>query len=620
MTAQRNSGHKRGVLASRTIDMLDLKQLLRVRSASAGRFDASGRHLAFVADLSGVQQVWGVCDRGWPELLVAPPDRAQTLHPGPLAGQLVVGADVGGNEHTQILYTDQPGSAWRSLTNNPDRIHTFGAFAPDGKSISFSANTRSTRWFDVYVADLEDARPRCVLEHDSTNRAGPFSPDGRWLVVTRAFSNAHHEVWLVDLQGQDQPRLLTPAGVEAMYHGPQWSPDGISLYVLTDFGRDLAAPALIDVSSGQLTYVVEPDAEVDEATLDPTGQRLAYALNRDGNAEIRIHLLSQQTERSVNGLPNGALYTYWQPGLAWDPAGQRLAISWTASSANPNVFIWSDAADTTRQVTEATGFCLDRTQLAEPEHVHYPTFDGRQIPALFYRSQMAGPCVVWVHGGPEGQYRPTFQPVVQYLVSAGFAVLAPNVRGSSGYGKEYMHLDDVRKRMDSVADLAHAAYWLRDNGRADPKRIAVYGGSYGGFMVLAALTTYPDLWAAGVDLVGISNFVTFLENTGPWRRHLREAEYGSLENDRDFLTEISPINKVDQIRAPLLVIHGANDPRVPIGETEQMVQALRDLGRTVEFLRLEDEGHQIAKLKNKLVAFPMAVDFLRRHLMGEVPS
>jgi dipeptidyl aminopeptidase/acylaminoacyl peptidase len=162
--------------------------------------------------------------------------------------------------------------------------------------------------------------------------------------------------------------------------------------------------------------------------------------------------------------------------------------------------------------------------------------------------------------------------------------------------------------------------WLRDSGRADPHRIAVYGGSYGGFMVLAALTTYPDLWAAGVDLVGIANFVTFLERTGPWRRHLREAEYGSLENDREFLEEISPINKVDRIRAPLLVIHGANDPRVPISETEQMVDQLQEFGRTVEFLRLEDEGHQIAKLHNKLVAYPLVADFLTRHLLGETPA
>jgi dipeptidyl aminopeptidase/acylaminoacyl peptidase len=390
---------------------------------------------------------------------------------------------------------------------------------------------------------------------------------------------------------------------------------------LTDVGRDLAAPARIDLTSGQVSFIVEPDDDVDEIALDPTGTRLAYALNRDGEVEIVIRELESGQEQSVAGLPPGALYTYWQNGLAWDRRGQRLAISWTASRTNPNVFVSSGTNAAAVQLTQASGLGLNQSQLTEPEHVQYPTFDGRQIPALFYPAPHApglAPCVVFVHGGPEGQYRPTFQPIVQYLVSAGFAVLAPNVRGSTGYGRAYMHLDDVRKRMDSVADLAHAAYWLRGSGRADPHRIAVYGGSYGGFMVLAALTTYPDLWAAGVDLVGIANFVTFLENTGPWRRHLREAEYGSLENDRAFLEEISPINHVERIRAPLLVIHGANDPRVPITEAEQMVGRLRGLGRTVEFLRLEDEGHQIAKLKNKLVAYPLVADFLRRHLMGEV--
>jgi len=594
-----------------------LLELLRVRSASAGRFDADGKHLVFVADLSGVSQVWSVAQGGWPELRVAPPDRAQTIHVGPRPGQLAVGADIGGNERTQLLYVDAPGASWRALTDDAEHIHTFGNFSPDGGSIGYAANTRTGRWFDVYVRDLASGETRCVLEHDSTNRAGPFSPDGAWLLVVRAISNAQQELWLLDLRGVRSPRLLTRAGEEAVYEGPEWSPDGRFIYCVSDRGRELSAPARIDVASGELTFLFEPELEVDEARLDPSGQRLAYALNRDGESEIVVRTLSAGAEQRVLGLPPGALYTYWQSALAWDPAGRRLAISWTASRASPNVFVWSEAGAEARQVTFAG--TLD-AELTEPEHVRYPTFDGRDIPALFYPAPGGAahpPCVVFVHGGPEGQYRPTFQPIVQCLVASGFAVLAPNVRGSSGYGRTYIHLDDVRKRMDSVADLAHAVYWLRDSGRADPHRIAVYGGSYGGFMVLSALTTYPDLWAAGVDLVGISNFVTFLENTGPWRRHLREAEYGSLENDREFLEAISPINKVDRIRAPLLVIHGANDPRVPIGETEQMVARLRALGRTVEFLRLEDEGHQIAKLKNKLQAYPMAADFLKRHLMGE---
>ncbi len=193
-------------------------------------------------------------------------------------------------------------------------------------------------------------------------------------------------------------------------------------------------------------------------------------------------------------------------------------------------------------------------------------------------------------------------------------MLAPNVRGSTGYGYDYQSLDDVRLRMDSVKDLQYAALWLKESGTADPQSIAVMGGSYGGFMVLSALTTYPDLWAAGVDIVGIANFVTFLENTGPWRRRLREAEYGSLERDREFLEQISPIRSVACITAPLFVVHGANDPRVPVNEAEQIVSALRARNVPVEYMRFEDEGHGLIKRANRLIAYPAIARFLDKYV------
>jgi dipeptidyl aminopeptidase/acylaminoacyl peptidase len=247
--------------------------------------------------------------------------------------------------------------------------------------------------------------------------------------------------------------------------------------------------------------------------------------------------------------------------------------------------------------------------------VRYPTFDGREVPALFYELENGPddtPVVVNVHGGPESQSRPAFAPVTQYLLHRGYAVFFPNVRGSTGYGKTYTHLDDVRLRMDSVKDLAHAAYWLRERGH---DRVAVMGGSYGGFMVLAALTEYPELWSAGVDIVGIANLVTFLENTGSYRRALREPEYGSLERDREFLESISPLHKAGNIRAPLMVIHGKNDPRVPVGEAEQIVERGRENGGRVEYLLYEDEGHGLAKLKNRLDAYPKIAAFLDEHLL-----
>jgi dipeptidyl aminopeptidase/acylaminoacyl peptidase len=269
-------------------------------------------------------------------------------------------------------------------------------------------------------------------------------------------------------------------------------------------------------------------------------------------------------------------------------------------------------------VTHASTAGIPRDSFVDARVVHYESCDGREIPALF--SQPAdspadgAPVVVDVHGGPESQRRPGFAPLTQYFCSRGYAVFEPNVRGSSGYGRAYAALDDVEKRMDAVADLAAGHDWLAARADVDADRIAVKGGSYGGFMVLAAMTEYPERWAAGVDVVGIANFVTFLENTGEWRRELREAEYGSLADDRAFLESISPITNVDRIDAPLFVLHGANDPRVPVGEAEQIADQAREQGVPVEKLIFEDEGHGISKLENRIDAYTAIADFLDTHV------
>jgi dipeptidyl aminopeptidase/acylaminoacyl peptidase len=224
------------------------------------------------------------------------------------------------------------------------------------------------------------------------------------------------------------------------------------------------------------------------------------------------------------------------------------------------------------------------------------------------------PTIVSVHGGPEGQERPGFNALYQYYLSRGYAILATNVRGSTGYGKTYTHLDDVKNREDSVKDLAYAVEWLKTKGSADPKRIAVMGGSYGGYMTMAAITLYPELWAAAVGTVAITNWETFLQNTSGYRRRQREVEYGRLDRDIDFLRSISPIRKMDRIKAPLFVISGRNDPRVPYTEGEQMVKALRDRGAIVEYKLYDDEGHGISKLKNRLDLYPRVADFLDKYM------
>ena len=258
-----------------------------------------------------------------------------------------------------------------------------------------------------------------------------------------------------------------------------------------------------------------------------------------------------------------------------------------------------------------------------PDLVHYKSFDGIDIPAYLYlpAGVPAGekpPCVVMMHGGPESQERPDFVPTWQYLLQRGYAILAPNVRGSTGYGKRYSHLDDVEKREDSVKDMAKGVEWLKQGDQIDMDRIAVFGGSYGGYMVLAGLTLYPDLFAAGVDVVGIANYITFLEKTSAYRRYWRIVEYGDPAANREFLARVSPLNRVDRIQAPLMVIQGSNDPRVPQNEADQMVNAIRSRGGNVEYLLYPDEGHGLEKLKNRIDAWPKIADFMDRYVKSRM--
>jgi len=342
----------------------------------------------------------------------------------------------------------------------------------------------------------------------------------------------------------------------------------------------------------------------------------------------QLHLLDLEScesmEADLGDVP-GVIYTRGRGDTpTFSPDSRRLAFSFSSPTSPIDVYVWDLEGDHVWRVTRSSYGGLPADSFSPPELVHSPTFDvdkggdTRMIPAWFYKPEAKYdekvPVIALVHGGPESQARPSFDFRIQYFLQNGYAVFIPNVRGSTGYGKAYSHLDDVRKRMDSVADLAHGGYWLKKQPGLDGERLVVYGGSYGGFMVLSSVTTYPDLWACGVDIVGISNLATFLRNTSDYRRGHREAEYGSLENDLEFLESIAPINHIEKIDAPLMVIQGRNDPRVPFSESEHMVEALRELGKQVEFLIFDDEGHGIVRLKNKMIAYPAIMKFLEKHL------
>jgi protease II len=606
--------------------MIPIHHYLNVRNAYFGGFSGGGTWIVFVSDLSGVPQVWQVpAEAGahpwWPQQLTFAGERVLGVWPAPGGDLAIYARDVGGNEKAQLFLLDTADGSERLLTAGHEAVmHSFGCWAADGAAIFFAANRRDPGRFDLYRQGLDEAEATLLWENDGPGYLAQMavSDDGRTLAFTRAASSFDHDLFLLDVAKRAVRRVAV--GEEWVgFQGLAFAPGGRTLYVLTDLESDFLHLRRLDVASGQWETLLAPNWDVEGLALAADGRYLAVAVNVEGAS--RLELIDMLTGMGRPGPVVSATpgVVGWMDAfhLSFDPAGERLVFSHMSATQSSDVYVWDVAVDALQPVTASGSGGIDPATFVAPELVHYPTFDGREIPAWYFRPANGdgpAPVVVIVHGGPESQTRPYFNPVAQYLAHHGYAVLAPNVRGSTGYGKAYSHLDDVEKRMDSVADLAHVAQWLREQPEVDADRIAVYGGSYGGFMVLAALTHYPALWAAAVDIVGISNFVTFLENTSDYRRAHREAEYGSLAENRDFLESIAPMNKLKAIRAPLMVIHGANDPRVPLSEAEQLVAALEARDVPVEFLVFDDEGHGIVRLKNKLVAYPAVVAFLDRYL------
>ncbi len=585
---------------------------LNARSATFPDFSPDDRFVSFISDITGVPQLWQVpVEGGWPEQLTFAADRVMSGHYAHEEPLIVFGMDAGGNEREQ-LYTLR-GGAVRDLAVDPAVMHMTAAISWDDTRVAFSDNRRRPASFDVYIRDIDGSNEECVYEQDGSNFVSDWSRDGRYLLIYRLAGSRDSELYLLDLQSGEATHLTPHRGL-VIYGSARFAPDGQSIYLVTDADSEFLRAARLDLRTRQITFLTPDEHDIESVALSPDGSSLALIRNLDGYSQLAVRPVDDAGERAAPDVPPGVIA---QP--VWSRDGSRVAFTFTGPADNPNIWIWDLGRNETWQATFTTQGGIPRESFVTPETVSFPSFDGLEVPAFLYvpPGVESPPVVINVHGGPESQATPMYSPVVQYFVNRGYAVLVPNVRGSTGYGRTYTHLDDVEKRMDAVADLKAAVEWLRRSGRVDGEKIAIMGGSYGGFMVLAALTTYPDLWAAGVDIVGIANFETFLRNTSAYRRHWRIPEYGDPDRDADLFRRISPIHHTDRIEAPLMVIHGDNDPRVPLSEAEQMVEALRGRGHPVDLMRFPDEGHGVIKLKNKLVAYPAIGAFLDRYLGGE---
>jgi dipeptidyl aminopeptidase/acylaminoacyl peptidase len=498
----------------------------------------------------------------------------------------------------------EPGKEPEPLVVDPRFNHWTPRVSRDGSLLAYATNRGNGRDFEVVARRLESGEERGFELRGYLGIHG-VSPDGGRILVERLAERAGaSQLFVLDVASGDVGDV-TPEG-EGEFASLCWLPDSSGFLAATNAGGEHFALARHDLSARRWQVVHDAGRDL-ECALDDAGRTLLVAANDDGWTRLELRDPETLELRGEVPLPGRGV----AGEFVFSHDGSQLAFAFSSPREPLQVHVYDVRSGELRRLTGD-----GPVEGADPELHRFASFDGESIPVFLFEPEGEGPfpVVVTVHGGPESQWRPWysqgFGAFTQYLVSRGYAVAAPNVRGSTGYGKRFEHLDDVALRPDAVRDLAELHAWLSARPEIDGSRAVVYGRSYGGYMVLAALAFQPELWAAGIDFVGISSFVTFLENTSEYRRAAREREYGSLAADRELLERISPARRVDEIRAPLFVEHGRNDPRVPVGESEHVHRVLTENGVRCELLIYEDEGHTIEKLANRVDAFERAVAFL----------
>ena len=580
-----------------------------------------GKTVFFRSSMSGVGQVYRITEEGWPYQLTTFEDGIDFFSLSWGGDLAIVGASVGGSEQSQLYLMDTRTGRTYQLTDAHDIQFGSVVWAKDDRSIFYRSNEENSRDFFIYRMDIATAEYTKIFG-DTAGVSGyiaiaDLSQDGEKLILYNFTSNVNDDLYLLDIVTGDYQKL-NDDDEDVFYESPTLMPDNKTIWLLfNDNDAGTMRLAKMKVGSPKVQFVedgwVDPKWEVDGLGFSRDYKYMVALINNEGYVRMKI----RETE-SKKELPSPPLEGLLGGGI-FDKSGSCL-VSFHGPTRAPDVWKWDPHTEKLTQLTFAIYAGIDRNLFTNPKLVHFKTFDGLDIPAFLYLPPEYTPgepipFVVHAHGGPESQFRPAFIRNIQYLMLNGYGILAVNPRGSSGYGRDYMNLDNYKNRKHSLMDYKAGVDWLIENNYTRKGMIGIRGGSYGGYVVLGMITEYPDLFSAAVDVVGIANFKTFLENTKAYRRALRESEYGPL-SDPEFLEEVSPIHKAHLIKTPLLVVHGENDPRVPVSEARQILQAVQDAGIVVDSLIFPDEGHGTSKRVNVIAEYRKQVAFFDRHLKG----
>lgn len=569
-----------------------IQQYLNIKSASAPTLSPDGKKMAYLTNVSGTSQIWMVdLAENKPRQVTSYDDNIRFVKWSPAGNGLVFGKAKGGDENTQFFWMASNGGEIKQLTDDPKVRHNFGKWGEDGKNIYYGSNKRDKNYFDIYSLEVATGKEELLYQQDGSNDLAAVNGSGSKIIVSRdeVELSLDNNLYLIDLQTKKETLLTRHEGA-AQFGDVHFTADGIvyahndkrEFYSLANMRLKNAADKNDWGDANRIVKTIdETNWDIGGIEMRAYGGMIAYTLNREGFSDLYLRKTETDGKPLITVIDAKAEKVPLPAqgivgGMAFSQDDSKLAFTFSSAKYNADIWVYDLETKKLTQVTKSDRAGIPQESFVEPQLIKFKSFDGREIPAWYYapgsnvpvKDSNTGkprnvkpklkavykcwpgddPVIVSVHGGPEGQERPGFNGLYQYYLSRGYAILATNVRGSTGYGKTFTHLDDVKKREDSVKDLAYSVEWLKNTKCVYPKHIAVMGGSYGGYMTLAAITLYPDLWAAAVDTVGIANWESFLKNTSGYRRRQREVEYGRLDKDIDFLRQISPLAKVDRIK------------------------------------------------------------------------
>jgi len=604
-------------LESRAVPDYSIEDFLATTVYTGASFTADGKALVVSSDRTGVFNAWLVpADGGEPSPLTESTTESILVQSCfPADDRILYESDQGGNELGHLYVRERDGSV-RDLTPGENLKADFLAWAQDDRTFFVSTNERDARYFDLYEFAADGYERALLYRNESGFDAGPVSPDRRFVALLETRTDTDTDIHLLDRESGALRNLTAHKG--EVFNDPQtFSADGRWLYYLSDEGAEFRYLVRMEIESGRREVIEKPEWDIEAAGLSKQGRYLWIAINADARTELRVYEAATMKPVRLPALPDAAITS-----VRFSRDETRAAFYVNGSRQPNDLYLLDLASGRARPLTRSLNPRIDPDDLVEGQPVRFRSFDNVDVPGILYKAHraMAGapaPALVWVHGGPGGQSRRTYSALVQYLANHGYVVFAINNRGSSGYGKTFYKLDDRRHGDTDLGDCVHSKKMLAATGYVDQSRIGIIGGSYGGYMVLAALAFRPDEFAVGVDIFGVSNWVRTLQSIPPYWESFRKALYqeiGDPATDEAYLRGISPLFHAGQIRRPLMVLQGANDPRVLKVESDEIVEAARANGAPVEYVVFDDEGHGFRKKENQQRGYSAVLAFLDQRL------